>query len=289
MKFCKNGIFQLFCLIVCLGFLQGCDQTQALMEYFGAKPEAKKAASSTTLPPQETRPSSPEAAPSPQAGLPENVLARVGEWTITKEEFEERLGALKEIAPEFDVQDPEQKALILEELLRQQLLVQEAERRGISGREDIVQAVEELRRTLLIREVAAQATEGIVATEEEAKEYYEQNRVDFAEPAQWRVREIVVSTEEEAKQILIELYQGADFAQMAEARSQAESASKQGDMGYLSVFDFPKRESVVAALEEGDVSGVFQGPGGFYIVKLEEKAGASKKILKTSKKISKRD
>lgn len=222
-----------------------------------------------------------EKKPVPSAILPKetvqpvtgNVLAKVGNWTLTVEDFNERLAALKEVVPDYDPTDVEQNKLILEELIRQQLLVQDAENSGIAKDKDIAQAVEEFRRTLLVREVANRLTKDISVTEEEAQEYYEANKEEFMDQAQWRVRELVVETEAEAKQVLVELYQGADFIEKVKEKSKSNTAWQKGDLGLKTEFDFPKMQKVVEALEVGDVSGVFQGPNGYYIVKLEEKQG----------------
>ncbi|HPB67409.1 MAG TPA: peptidyl-prolyl cis-trans isomerase [Candidatus Omnitrophota bacterium] len=226
-----------------------------------AQTEEKKAVS-----PAPKEPASP-------ASVAGNVLAKVGSWVLTIEEFKERLAALKEVVPDYDPADVEQNKMILEELIRQQLLVQDAENSGIAKDKDISEAVEEFRRTLLVREVASRLTKDIAVTEEEAQEYYDVNKEEFTEQAQWRARELVVETEEEAKQILVELYQGADFVEKVKEKSKSNSAWQKGDLGLKSEFDFPKMQKVVEALEVGDVSGVFQGPNGYYIVKLEEKQG----------------
>ncbi len=220
------------------------------------------------------KPEAPKASePAPAAKIPENVLAKVGSWTITVEEFKERLAALKEVVPEYDPTNIDQNKLILEELIRQELIVQDAIKTGLAGNEDIVKAVEEFKKTLLVREVANKLTKDIDVTEEEAKEYYEANKEDFTEEAQWRVREIVVDTEEEAKQILVELYQGADFAEKVKEKSKSNSVWQKGDLGLKAKFDFPTMQKVAESLDVGNVSGVFSGPEGYYIIKLEEKQG----------------
>ncbi len=233
---------------------------------------------------EEKKPVSPD--PQETAGsvaVSGNVLAKVGNWVLTIEEFKERLAALKEVVPDYDPADVEQNKMILEELIRQQLLVQDAENSGIAKDKDISEAVEEFRRTLLVREVASRLTKEIAVTEEEAQEYYEANKEEFTEQAQWRIRELVVETEEEAKQILVELYQGADFVEKVKEKSKSNSAWQKGDLGLKSEFDFPKMQKVVEALEVGDVSGVFQGPNGYYIVKLEEKQGGEPQKLEDIK------
>jgi len=251
--------------------LQGCDKINQLTEYFSPSKEPSQAALA--------RPSAPAAsavAPTaPTAPVPGTVLARVGNWTLTKAEFKEKLEALKEVVPDYDINDRESNKLVLEELVRQELLVQEAERQGVSQNKDIVQAVTEFRRTLLVRQMVANLTEKIVVTDEEAKEYYDQNTADFAEPADWHLAEIVVDSEDKAKGLLAQIYkgEGPSFEDLARENSISETAASGGDLGYISVFPFPKMESAVAALEPGNVSSVFKGPAGFYIVKLIDKKG----------------
>jgi len=200
------------------------------------------------------------------------MLARAGNWTLTIEDFKERLKNLKEIIPDFDVKDLESKKLVLEELIRQQLLVMDAREKGLDNKKEIAEAVEEFKRTLLVREVANKLIEGVSATEQEAQDYYNQNKEIFVESAEWHIREIVVPTQQEAKDILIEILKGADFAETAKTHSKSKSASQGGDLGFLKELPAPYA-SAVATLNAGDISSVFKGPEGYCVVKLEEKRG----------------
>jgi peptidyl-prolyl cis-trans isomerase C len=260
----------------------------ALMHYKGEKVPMSESSgieiAQAKRPTPSVQSSQPQSSPTPEAKqggqLGENELARVGDWVLTVDEFKQRLEALKELVPDYNTADVEQNKLILDELVRQQLVVQEAEKSGLAKKKEIVQAVEEFRRTIIVQEVANQITSEISATEEEAKEYYEKNKADFVEPGQWRIREIMVETEEEAKDIQIKLLSGgADFETMVKERSKSQSAWQKGDLGYLSEFAFPKMEAVVKALEIGQVSNVFKGPEGYYIVKLEDKKGGESKAF----------
>jgi len=205
--------------------------------------------------------------------MPENTLARVGNWSITADEFDERLKALKEVVPEYDTADPQARKLVLEELIRQQLLVVDAEKTGLAKQKDIVAAVDEFRRTLLVREVARKLTENIDVTEEEVQAFYEERKEQLVGPIDWRVREIVVETQLEANEILVEALKGAAFDELAKLYSLGKTAGDGGDLGFLTEEPFPEMVNMLLNLEEGDVSSVFEGPEGFYIIKLEEKKG----------------
>jgi peptidyl-prolyl cis-trans isomerase C len=246
--------------------VSGCDAINAIREYF-QEPDKK----SEVLP---AAPKNMPSPPTPQLAAPQmkaNTLARVGNWTITLEEFNDRLVALKEVVPEFDVNDPEAKKLILEELINQQVLVLGAQESGLANQKDIVAAVDEFRRTLIVREVARTLTENSTVTEEEASAFYNENKESLVGPDAWHVREIVAPTKAQATSILAEILNGADFAETARLRSAGKSAANGGDLGFITQEPFPQMGEAVLPLKEGEISDVFEGPEGFYFVKLEEK------------------
>src|SRR5204862_279375 len=109
--------------------LTGCDQFKAISEYFH-KPE-QKAQTQTPIPSpsQEAPAPTPSSQPSNdvQTPLASNVLARVGNWSITVDEFNDRLKAVKEAVPDYDINSVDLKKVILEELIGQQLLVGDGE------------------------------------------------------------------------------------------------------------------------------------------------------------------
>jgi len=249
-------------LLIILTFSLGCDKLEELRSKYLKKDKPQPVA---VVKPQEVPPQ-PEK-------LDANTLARVGSWTISKEEFNDRLAALKEVVPEYDITDPESKRLVLEELIRQQLLVLDAEKRGVAASKDITAAVDEFRRTLIVREGATDLTKGISVTEEEAKQFYDEQKDLLKQPEQWRVREIVVKTQIEANELLVEILKGSDFAQQATLHSISESASKGGDLGFLEQEPFAEMANELVKLKKGEVSGVFKGPDGYYIVKLEDVKG----------------
>lgn len=259
---------QFFCIaLILIMMAPGCDMITSVKEYFQESSEkaAPKAA-------QAQKPKAIQAKAKPAlAPMNDNTLARVGSWSITIQEFEERLDALKEVVPEYDITDPEARRLVLDELVNQEILILGAKESGVSRQKDIKAAVEEFRRTLIVREVALQLTEGIEMSDMEALAFYNENIEAMVGPMQWHVREIVVSTKDQATSILSEVLGGADFAEMAKLHSGGATALQGGDLGFIVQEPFPQMGSALLPLEEGDVSSVFRGPEGYYIVKLEEK------------------
>lgn len=210
-----------------------------------------------------------------------DLLAKVGSWQVSKTEFLAWLDIFKKMNPaaEIDVKDRKQQELLLQDLVNLQLLTQEAERQGLQNKSGLSLAVEVSRSNILVPELANTLIGGMELTDQEAKAFYDQNKDSFTAATEWNVREIVVATEEEAKTILVELYKGADFEEMVKQKSKSKSSWKKGDLGFRGTFDFPKMESVVKTLDVGDISGVFKGPGGYYIVKLEGRRGGAVQVF----------
>lgn len=263
-------------LVVAVG-TSGCDLINSVKEYF-QEPTEEESGQSSSLGSTGTGRIKEKAArkiiPGQASPMAANVLVRVGSWSITIDEFDERLQALKEVLPEFDINDPEAQKMVLDELINQQILVLGAEQTGLARGKDIQAAVEEFRRTLIVREVARQLTEDITVTEAEARTFYAENQEDLIGAEQWHVREIVLPTKERAIDILTDILGGADFENTARIYSVGVSAEKGGDLGFIVQEPFPQMGMALLSLEEGDVSGVFKGPEGYYIAKLEErKAG----------------
>jgi len=133
----RKHLFQCIALGLCLILTTfGCDQLKDIKNKITGdeKPVEK---------PVKPRPAPEAVAAKPK--VPEmtpDTLARVGTWSITKKEFNERLAALKEVLPEFDITDLQNRKDVLEELIRQQLIVIDAEKTGFVNNSDIKAAVE---------------------------------------------------------------------------------------------------------------------------------------------------
>lgn len=272
-----NGKLRAWICIIAVAALTGCDKLSSFYENTTDKKSVKTNTSATPSTTPSPATSVTTETPPKQEALPANVVARVGDWSITVEEFNDKLAKLKDILPEFDPADVNSKKLILEELVRQELLVKDAEQAGIAKQKDIAETVEDFRKTLLVQEIATQLTKDIKVTEEEAREYYDKNKDNFVVKVEWKIREIMVAAETEANDILVQLLQGGDFAEMAKTKSKSSTASKGGDMGWVDKLPFDQMRAAVTALEKGKTSGVFKGPNGYYIVKLEDKRGGTPK------------
>ncbi|RMH47395.1 MAG: hypothetical protein D6694_02060 [Gammaproteobacteria bacterium] len=123
----------------------------------------------------------------------------------------------------------------------------------------------------------------IQVTEDELKSYYEQHKEEFGTPEQRRASHILIAVDQnaakedkerkrkKAEDILKQLKEGADFAELAKKFSEDPgSAEKGGDLGYfgrgMMVPEFDK--AVFSLKEVGELSNLVETPFGFHIIKL---------------------
>jgi len=275
--------------------VQGCDQIQKFSNYLSPKNSSSKTAvaqqsSDKTVPVKSAAADKVSEAQKPAEtgpevkALPDNVLAKVGEWTLTMDEFNARVDAVKTMLPDIDPTNIEQRKYMLGELIQQQLLAQEALARKLDQKKEFKEAMMDFRNSLLVQMLGADIGEVDDVTDEEARLFYDENPDAFKTRVTRKIREIVVATEDEAKAILVELNQGASFAETAKTKSVAKTAAMGGFLGSLSeatgdpnldknVFPFEKMAQVAAAMDPDSVSGAFKGPEGVYIIKVEEVTG----------------
>ncbi|MEO2266210.1 SurA N-terminal domain-containing protein [Pseudoalteromonas sp. YIC-656] len=117
-------------------------------------------------------------------------------------------------------------------------------------------------------------------TAEQINEYYEQNKAFYTEPEKRRVAHILVENSEDdeaaqqkAQDLLAQLQQGADFAELAETQSDdIVSAELGGDLDWIErdMLDPDFEQAAFALGEVGQLSEVVQSEFGYHIIKLTD-------------------
>lgn len=157
---------------------------------------------------------------------------------------------------------------IMDQIVQQTVLSQQD-----SGEETrrIKLALENERRALM----AAQVIEGIVddaVTDAAVQEAYEQTYLQADQAEEFNASHILVTTEEEAAAIVEELNGGADFAEVARAKSTGPSGPNGGQLGWFGAgMMVPEFQAAVEALEVGAISGPVQTQFGWHVIILNEK------------------
>jgi parvulin-like peptidyl-prolyl isomerase len=245
-----------------ISFVIGCDQLEKILN-----PKKTVVKPSTTA----QQPAAPKAAEQKVSGT---QLAKVNDKVITLEEFQQNIKNLEALSPEIKIDTFDLKKSLLDEMVNQELLYQEAKSRGIQNRQEIKDLADGYLRGLVVRQLMIDVTENITVDPQEIEVFYNQYKDQLGEPEQRHIREIVVGSEDEAKQILVSLLQGGDFASLATEKSISTTKQNAGDLGFITRGqrgeEYKKFDDVAFSLELGQPSTVFKGPQGYCIVKAEE-------------------
>jgi peptidyl-prolyl cis-trans isomerase SurA len=89
----------------------------------------------------------------------------------------------------------------------------------------------------------------------------------------------IQTAERQAREVYQQLQRGADFAQLAIARSASETALEGGEMGWRKAAQLPPPfDAMIGALSVGEVTEPMRTPGGFILLKLLEKRGGASQV-----------
>jgi EpsD family peptidyl-prolyl cis-trans isomerase len=200
-------------------------------------------------------------------------LAKVGNVTITQADIEREIKNLPDFAQKL-FEGSGGKERFLNELVKKELLYQEALKKGLDKNTEYLKKVEDFKKITLIGQLLEKEIESKAkVTDQDVKDYYEKHKEDFAPVSQIRMSLILLKTEEEAKKILERLNKGEDFAKVAKKSSvDLNSAKNGGDLGYLSRGQMTSElEAVAVRLKTGEVSEPIKTQSGYQIIKVTDK------------------
>ena len=203
-------------------------------------------------------------------------LARVNDSVITLEEFEQEMEQLPQFL-KLQMVSEEGRKEFLQKLINQELLLQEARKKGLHKDEKILANLEMLKKGLIINALQEELCAGKdEVSDEEVEAYYQENKEDFILEEQVRVRHILVKTLDEAKEVKKRLYQGEDFITLAKQRSIWRSTKMRGgDLGYIKRGMVHKsfEQAAFALKKRGELSDIVKTNYGYNIIRLEDKIG----------------
>ncbi len=161
---------------------------------------------------------------------------------------------------------------LLEQFIRQLLLLQEARKMGLESDPEVVRQIEEAKKQILIREIIKrEIIEKVQVSEEEIQKEYNANPTQYTEPEQVKAKHIMTSSREKAEAILAELRTGRPFEEVAREKSESPDALSGGSMGYIRRGDLdPEIEKVLFELAPGNYSDIVEINDSFHIFFVEE-------------------
>ena len=165
---------------------------------------------------------------------------------------------------------PDQRERALDNLIRAQVVAQQAQKDGLERDADTQHLLELSRLNVLQSVVADRYLKQREPTDQELHAEYE-TQIAALPRTEYHARHILVPSEDQAKSLIAKLDKGANFADLAKSASIDPSKANGGDLGWFRLNGMVKPfADAVAQLKPGEYTHQpVHTPFGWHIVKLE--------------------
>lgn len=206
----------------------------------------------------------------------DDVIIKAGSSKLTKQDLQEDLKSFPPQTKAF-LSSPEGLNRLKDELIKREVLYEEAKKKGLAKSEDFKKRMEEFKKITLINMLLEQELKAVQqdVTEKEAREYYDKHKDEFIKPTERRLSQIVVKNEDEAKKVYEKIDKGEEFEKIAKELSTDEKTKASGgDIGFFKKGQLNQQiENAVFSLRKGQVSMPLTYKGEFYIFKVTDVKG----------------
>lgn len=190
---------------------------------------------------------------------------------------------INQLASQGQANSPELQKAVREELINREILMQEADKKGLLGRRDVQAQIERVRQQVLIGALAQEYFRTNPPSDAEMRAQYENLNKSMG-GREYNTRHILVDSEGEARGIIAKLKGGAKFEDLAKV-SKDPSGANGGSLGW------GKPETYVQPFSEAMVK---LGPGkltdnpvrtqfGFHVIRVDEVRDARAPSFEESK------
>ncbi|MBI5696798.1 MAG: peptidylprolyl isomerase [Nitrospirae bacterium] len=209
-----------------------------------------------------------------EAGKGAAVLATVNGNNITVEDFAVEAMRLSP-GEQQALADPENQKKFLETLVNKQVVIQEAQRKGVEKDPEVIKRLKPIKDELVWRQyIKLEVLDKAKVADKDVKDYFDKNKSDLGSI---RLSHILVMSKQEAEEVLKKLSAGEDFAKLSREHSlDPKTKNSGGDLGYVNWLDFGSASLKDAAfkLKVGEIGNVVQSQAGYHIIKITDKKPA---------------
>ncbi len=215
------------------------------------------------------------------------TIATVNGKVITDDDLNTLVSSLPLQQKEALLKDPNTRQQLVENLVDQELMVQEATAKKIENTKEYRDAFTNFRRQAMVsvlvkKELAPKVTDASV------KDYFAKNKLKYSGD-QVHAQHILVTTEAEAQKILADVKKpGADFQKIAEASSKDPSAkTNRGDLGFFGREQLdPAFTEAAFTTKVGEITAPIKSSFGYHIIKvIERKTGKTADFAEVEQKV----
>lgn len=177
----------------------------------------------------------------------------------------------QQLRGQAEVDSPEASKALVDQLVLEELLVQQATEQKLTEDPEIQQQLKMIERSLLASTVMRRMLSADAPSEDAIKKEYE-TAVAAMKGKEYKASHILVDSEDKAKEIIAELKKGGQFAELAKTHSSDSSAANGGELGWFTPsMMVPPFAQAVAQMEKGKYSEQpVQTPFGWHVILLED-------------------
>jgi len=166
---------------------------------------------------------------------------------------------------------PELQAAIREELVRREILAQEAKKKGLDKNANIQGQIELARQAVLIRALLSEHVRANPISDAQLRAEYDAIKASLGN-TEYKARHVLVESEEQAKAIIDKLVKGEKFADLAKQSKDPGSRDNGGDLGWSSPSAYVKPFSdALGLLKKGEYTKTpVKSDFGYHVIQLDD-------------------
>ena len=179
---------------------------------------------------------------------------------------------IKEMSGQGRPDTPEMRDAIKQELINREIVAQEAVKKGLDKRADVVTQIDLQRQAVLINAYLQDYLKAHPINDDDVKKEYERVKAT-AGAREYKVRHILVENEEEAKQIIAQLKKGASFEKLAGEKSKDQgSKDRGGDLDWATPARYvPAFGEAITKLKKGQLTDApVQTQFGWHVIRVDD-------------------
>jgi peptidyl-prolyl cis-trans isomerase C len=167
---------------------------------------------------------------------------------------------------------PQLEQMVKDELIKREVMMQEADKRGITTSEEVKTQLELARQSVIIRALFADYQKTNPVTDADVKAEYDKFKAQAGDK-EYHARHILVDKEDEAKDIIAKLKAGQKFEALAKARSKDPgSGANGGDLDWAPPSAYVKEFSdAMVKLQKGQTTPTpVKTQFGYHVIRLDD-------------------
>jgi peptidyl-prolyl cis-trans isomerase C len=212
----------------------------------------------------------------PATAIADKPLATVNGVAIPQKLYEH---AVKQAIAQGNPDTPQLREAVKAQLIARELFVQEAAKQKLDKDPQVLAAAEEAKRNAMLQKYLQGQIQVKQVTEEDVKAHYEKAKAALG-AKEFQLRAIMLNSEQRAREVRDQAVKGKDFAELARQWSLAPSATRGGELGWVS-FKTPAKDGetqglplpiaqAVEKLQKGKVTEPVAVQNTWWLVRLED-------------------